>query len=394
MSQQSLAENTIYERADIVEAAKRFLNARSIKRRIGDDEILDVRHESVLMFEGRFGVQARYSYQGGVCDTAAYQDAVSQYKRDFQIYQMARNQYEAERASAETRAEQARKAGLPFTYPHLIQPDEPDEPQESDYVEWGAREYGDVRKELDLDSDPSVILVANECTLGDADFAKLDALRDRLANDRLRPIPEAPESVSRVIDEKFNPASQALANVLVDEALENYYHRDVQTELVAASAGYRVLALDGWVVQFKNGESTGNVYVDEVGATIGGDKLTEDASVLWVYAKNLGLLALLIWLFSFVPEVGWFMVFVMAVVFCAVNLWALRFMAQGRGGMAGRVYAWMETELLVRYFREKWSHQMDDHVQASPVVLARREAMIERMQTRKASPWASWSMKA
>jgi hypothetical protein len=62
MSQQSLAENTIYERADIVEAAKRFLNARSIKRRIGDDEILDVRHESVLMFEGRFGVQARYSY--------------------------------------------------------------------------------------------------------------------------------------------------------------------------------------------------------------------------------------------------------------------------------------------------------------------------------------------
>ena len=112
MSQQSLAENTIYERADIVEAAKRFLNARSIKRRIGDDEILDVRHESVLMFEGQFGVQARYSYQGGVCDTAAYQDAVLQYKRDYQIYQMARNQYEAERASAETRAEQAQKAGL------------------------------------------------------------------------------------------------------------------------------------------------------------------------------------------------------------------------------------------------------------------------------------------
>ena len=103
MSQQSLAENTIYERADIVEAAKRFLNARSIKRRIGDDEILDVRHESVLMFEGQFGVQARYSYQGGVCDTAAYQDAVLQYKRDYQIYQMARNQYEAERASAEPR---------------------------------------------------------------------------------------------------------------------------------------------------------------------------------------------------------------------------------------------------------------------------------------------------
>ena len=394
MSQQSLAENTIYERADIVEAAKRFLNARSIKRRIGDDEILDVRHESVLMFEGQFGVQARYSYQGGVCDTAAYQDAVLQYKRDYQIYQMARNQYEAERASAETRAEQAQKAGLPFTYPRLTQPVAPDEPQESDYVQWGAREYGNVRQELDLDLDLSVILVAKECDLANADFAKLDALRDRLSQDRLRPAPEAHEEVSSVIDEKFKPASQALANVLVDEALENYYHRDVQTELVAASAGYRVLALDGWVVQFKNGESTGNVYVDEVGATIGGDKLTEDASVLWVYAKNLGLLALLIWLFSFVPEVGWFMVFVMAVVFCAVNLWALRFMAQGRGGMAGRVYAWMETELLVRYFREKWSHQMDDHVQASPVVLARREAMIERMQTRKASPWASWSMKA